>query len=83
MPPTVELPGLGHFTHPDQGFHGAQRRVVPVQRKEAWNAMLLALAVILVVAALAGGIAVNPVLFLIALLALVIFLGGERRGTAL
>ncbi|MEA2313493.1 MAG: hypothetical protein QOI03_185 [Solirubrobacteraceae bacterium] len=43
--------------------------------------MLLALAVILVIAALAGGIAVNPVLFLIALLALVIFLGGERRGT--
>jgi hypothetical protein len=50
-------------------------------RKEV--AMLVALAVLLLIVALAGGIAVNPLLFLIALLALVVFLGGGRRGTVL
>jgi regulator of sirC expression with transglutaminase-like and TPR domain len=46
-------------------------------------AMLVALAVVLLVLALAGGIAINPLLFLLALLALVVFLGGGRRGTVL
>jgi hypothetical protein len=45
--------------------------------------MLVALAVVLLILALAGGIAVNPLLFLIALLALLVFLGNGRRGTAL
>ena len=43
--------------------------------------MILALVVVLLVLALIGGIAVNPLLFLIALLALLVFLGGGRRGT--
>jgi hypothetical protein len=43
--------------------------------------MLVALAVLLLIIALAGGIAVNPLLFLIALLALVVFVGGGRRGS--
>jgi hypothetical protein len=42
--------------------------------------MIVALALVLLVLALAGGIAVNPLLFLIALLALVLFFGGGRRG---
>jgi hypothetical protein len=42
--------------------------------------MLLALAVVLLILALAGGIAINPLLFLIALLALMVFFGGGRRG---
>jgi hypothetical protein len=45
--------------------------------------MLVALAVILLILALAGGIAVHPLFFLIALLALVVFFGGSRRGAAL
>ena len=40
--------------------------------------MLLALVVILLVLAVVGGIAVHPLLFLIAVLALVAFLGGRR-----
>jgi hypothetical protein len=43
--------------------------------------MLLALAIILLVLAVIGGIAVHPLLFLIAVLALVVFLSG-RRGVA-
>ena len=43
--------------------------------------MILALVVVLLVLALVGGIAVNPLLFLIALLALLVFMGGGRRGT--
>ncbi len=43
--------------------------------------MIVAIAVILLVLALAGGIAVNPLLFLLAVLALLVFLGGGRRGT--
>ena len=42
--------------------------------------MLLALAVLLLVIALAGGIAVNPLLFLIAVLAILVFFGAGRRG---
>jgi regulator of sirC expression with transglutaminase-like and TPR domain len=45
--------------------------------------MLVALAVVLLILALAGGIAINPLLFLLALLALVVFLGGGRRGTVI
>jgi hypothetical protein len=45
--------------------------------------MLVALVVLLLVLALAGGIAVNPLLFLIALLAIVVFLGGGRRGSTI
>ena len=43
--------------------------------------MLLTLAVILLILAVLGGIAVHPLLFLIALLALVVFFSG-RRGAA-
>jgi hypothetical protein len=43
--------------------------------------LIIALALVLLVIALAGGIAVNPLLFLIALLALLVFFGGGRRGT--
>ena len=42
--------------------------------------MLLALAVILLVLAVIGGIAVNPLLFLIVLLALLLFVGHGRSG---
>ena len=45
--------------------------------------MLLALAVLLLVLAIIGGIAVHPLLFLIALLAVVAFVGNGRRGTVL
>lgn len=40
--------------------------------------MLLALAVILLIIAIVGGIAVHPLLFLIAILALLAFFGGRR-----
>ncbi len=43
--------------------------------------MLVALIVLLLVLALVGGLAVNPLLFLIAILAVLVFLGGGRRGT--
>jgi hypothetical protein len=43
--------------------------------------MLLALVVLLLILALVGGIAVNPLLFLIALLAILV-LFGWRRGAA-
>lgn len=43
--------------------------------------MILALAVILLAIAIVGGIAVHPLLFLIALLALLVFFGGSRRGS--
>jgi hypothetical protein len=42
--------------------------------------MLFALAVLLLILAVAGGLAVHPLLFLIAILALLAFFGG-RRGT--
>ena len=41
--------------------------------------MLLALALILLVIAIAGGIAIHPLLFLIAVLALLAFFGGRGR----
>lgn len=40
--------------------------------------MLFALAVILLVLAVAGGVAVHPLLFLVAILALLAFFGGHR-----
>jgi hypothetical protein len=40
--------------------------------------MLLALAVILLIVAIAGGVIVHPLLFLIAILALVAFFAGRR-----
>lgn len=40
--------------------------------------MLFALAVILLVLAIVGGIAIHPLLFLIAILALLVFVGGRR-----
>ena len=40
--------------------------------------MLLALAVILLIISIAGGIVVHPLLFLIAVLALVMFFGHRR-----
>lgn len=40
--------------------------------------MLLALAVILLILAIVGGIAVHPLLFLIAILALLAFFGGRH-----
>lgn len=41
--------------------------------------MLLTIAVILLIVALVGGVAVHPLLFLIALLALLAFFGGRGR----
>ncbi len=41
--------------------------------------MLLALAVLLLVLAIAGGIVVHPLLFLIALLAVIVFFSGRSR----
>lgn len=41
--------------------------------------MLLALAVILLVIAIAGGVVIHPLLFLIALLALAAFFSGRGR----
>jgi hypothetical protein len=43
--------------------------------------MILAIALLLLIVALAGGVAVNPLLFLIAVLALLVFLGAGRRGS--
>lgn len=40
--------------------------------------MLLALAVVLLIIAVVGGIAVHPLLFLIAILAVVALVGGRR-----
>lgn len=41
--------------------------------------MLIALAVLLLVLAVAGGIAIHPLLFLLALLAVVVLVGGRGR----
>jgi hypothetical protein len=43
--------------------------------------MILALVLVLLALALFGGIALNPLLFLIALLAIVVLVGGGRRGS--
>ena len=40
--------------------------------------MLLALAVVLLIIAIAGGVIIHPVLFVIAILALVAFFAGRR-----
>ncbi len=40
--------------------------------------MLLTLAIILLIIAIVGGIAIHPLLFLIAILALLAFFGGRR-----
>ncbi|HEY0517534.1 MAG TPA: hypothetical protein VGD00_10470 [Solirubrobacteraceae bacterium] len=40
--------------------------------------MILALVIVLLALAIVGGIAVHPLLFLLALLALVVFFGGRR-----
>ena len=45
--------------------------------------MIVALIAVLLILAIAGGIAINPLLFLIALLAVLVLVGGGRRGTAL
>jgi hypothetical protein len=44
--------------------------------------MLVTLIVVLLVLALVGGIAVHPLLFLLALLALVVFFSGRGRSVA-
>ncbi len=44
--------------------------------------MIITFIVILLILAVVGGVAVNPLLFLIAALALLVFLVGGRRGTA-
>jgi len=44
--------------------------------------MLLTLAVILLIIAIVGGIAIHPLLFLIAVLALLAFFGGRHRSVA-
>jgi len=43
--------------------------------------MILALVLVLLALALLGGIAINPLLFLIALLAVIVLVGGGRRGS--
>lgn len=43
--------------------------------------MLLTLAVVLLVIALVGGIAVHPLLFLVAVLALLLFVSGRGRSS--
>jgi hypothetical protein len=43
--------------------------------------MILTLVIVLLALALVGGIAVNPLLFLVALLALLVLVGGGRRGS--
>ncbi len=45
--------------------------------------MLITLAVVLLVLAVIGGIAVHPLLFLLAILAALVLFSGGRRGTAL
>lgn len=45
--------------------------------------MLLLLAAVIAILAIAGGIAVNPLVFILLVLALVLVLGGARRGPAL
>ncbi len=45
--------------------------------------MLLALAIVLLIIAIAGGVIVHPVLFVLALIALVMFFSDRRRGARL
>ena len=44
--------------------------------------MLLLLAIVLLIIAIAGGVIVHPLLFAIAILALVLFFSGRTRGAA-
>jgi hypothetical protein len=54
------------------------------QREGLWptteevRTMLLALAVVLLVLAIVGGIAIHPLLFLLIILALLVFISGRR-----
>jgi hypothetical protein len=41
--------------------------------------LLLALAIILLIIAIAGGVIIHPVLFVLAIVALVLFFSGHRR----
>lgn len=45
--------------------------------------MLLALAIVLLIIAIGGGVIVHPVLFVLALVALVMFFSDRRRGARL
>jgi hypothetical protein len=45
--------------------------------------MLLVLGIILLIIAIAGGVIIHPILFVLAILALVAFFSGRRRGAAL
>jgi hypothetical protein len=87
MPPEVSLPGVRTSklaTNPARqllAFEGVNAWVFLAAERRL--SMLVALAVVLLILALAGGIAINPLLFLLALLALVVFLGGGRRGTVI
>jgi hypothetical protein len=44
--------------------------------------MLLLLAIVLLIIAIAGGVIVHPILFALAILALVLFFSGRTRGAA-
>jgi hypothetical protein len=45
--------------------------------------MLLALAIVLLIISIAGGVIIHPVLFVLALVALVMFFSDRRRGVRL
>jgi 4-hydroxybenzoate polyprenyltransferase len=45
--------------------------------------MLLALAIILLIISIAGGVIIHPVLFVLAIVALVLFFSDRRRGVRL
>jgi Flp pilus assembly protein TadB len=61
-----------------RGEWNGEKREVSQRSTEEKVEMLLALAVILLVLAVVGGIAVHPLLFVIAVLALLVFFGGRR-----
>jgi hypothetical protein len=44
--------------------------------------MLLIAAIVLLIIAIAGGVIIHPILFAIAIVALVLFFTGHRRGAA-
>jgi hypothetical protein len=52
--------------------------IAKVPKAEPEVRMLVALAVVLLLLAVVGGIAVHPLLFLIAILAVLVFVGGRR-----
>lgn len=60
---------MNEFDNPGKPPHNIRERKVQ---------MLLALVVLLLVLAVVGGIAIHPLLFLIAVLALLVFVGGRR-----